>query len=87
MTADTSLRAKRGYHEMQLDKKSLDRLLTLNDDQLRMVMRGLLKEYGIDPTTVPLEKFDMGKLRGVLSGATDDDLKRFMNMLSSKGGR
>lgn len=74
---------------MQLDKKSLDRLLTLNDDQLRMVMRGLIQEYGIDPSTVPLEQFDMGKLRAVLAGATDEDVKRFMTMLSGGmgGGR
>lgn len=72
---------------MQLDKKSLDRLLTLNDDQLRMVMRGLLKEYGINPSTVPLEQFDMGKLRAVLANATEADLQRFMTMLSGSGGR
>ncbi len=71
---------------MQLDKKSLDRLLTLSDDQLRMVLRGLLKEYGVDPSAVPLEQFDMGKLRAVLSGATEADIQRFMSMLSGSGG-
>ena len=71
---------------MKLDKKSLDRLLALNDEQLRSVLRGLLKEYGIDPTAVPLEQFDMGKLRMALSGATEDDVPRFMAMLSGNGG-
>lgn len=71
---------------MQLDRKSLDRLLALNDDQLRSVLRGLLKEYGIDPTAVPLEQFDMSKLRTALSGATEEDIQRFMTMLSSNGG-
>ena len=71
---------------MQLDRKSLDRLLALNDDQLRSVLRGLLKEYGIDPTAVPLEQFDMGKLRVALSGATEEDIRRFMTMFSSPGG-
>lgn len=70
---------------MQLDKKSLDRLLALNDDQLRMVMRGLLKEYGVDPTAVPLEQFDMGKLRAVLSASTEEDIQRFMAILSNGG--
>lgn len=68
---------------MQLDKKSLDRLLSLNDQQLRRVMAGLLSEYGIDPTTIPLDQFDMGKLRAVLSTATDQDLARLTAMLSS----
>lgn len=72
---------------MQLDKKSLDRLLALNDDQLRMVLRGLLKEYGVDPSTIPLEQFDMGKLRTALSAATEEDVKRFMTMLSGQGGQ
>lgn len=78
--------AQKGEKLMQLDKKSLDRLLSLNDDQLRMVLRGLLKEYGVDPATVPLEQFDMGKLRGALSTATDEDIQRFMTMLSGQGG-
>ena len=77
--------AEKGVRSMQLDKKSLDRLLSLNDDQLRMVLRGLLKEYGVDPSAVPLEKFDMGKLRGVLSGATEEDIQKFMSVLSGPG--
>ena len=74
---------------MQLDKKSRDRLLALNDDQLRGVLRGLIKEYGVDPSAVPLDQFDMSKLRAVLAGATDEDVKRFMTMLSGGmgGGR
>ncbi len=71
---------------MQLDKKSLDRLLTLNDSQLRRVLAGLLAEYGIDPAAVPLEQFDMSKLRATLAQATDEDIQRFTAMLSGGGG-
>ena len=71
---------------MQMDKTQLDRLLALDDEKLRSVLRGLLKEYGIDPNSVPLEQFDMGKLRGALSGATEADVQRFMAMLSGRGG-
>ncbi len=67
---------------MQLDQKSLKKLLALNDDQLRKVLAGLLAEYGIDPSTIPLAQFDMGRLRAVLANATDDDLKRLTEMLS-----
>ena len=74
---------------MQLDKKSLDRLLKLNDDQLRGVLGKLLAEYGVDVSRVPLRQMDMTALRAVLSAATDEDITRFMQMLGggASGGR
>ena len=66
---------------MQLDRKSLDKLLALNDDQLRRVLRGLLSQYGIDPSAVPLDQFDMGKLRAVLKTAADEDIARFLSAM------
>lgn len=71
---------------MKLDKKSLEKLLALNDDQLRKVLAGLLSEYGIDPSSIPLAQFDMGKLRVALENATDEDIKRLTAMLSGGGG-
>ena len=68
---------------MQLDKKSLDRLLKLNDDQLRGVLGKLLTEYGVDISRVPLQQMDMTALRAVLAAATDEDITRF---LQSFGG-
>ena len=81
----SAIHGEKGDMDMQLDKKSLDKLLMLNDDQLRRVMAGLLSEYGVDPSTVPLHQFDMGKLRGVLANATDQDIQRFTAILS--GGK
>ena len=74
---------------MQLDKKSLDRLLKLNDDQLRGVLGKLLAEYGVDVSRVPLAQMDMTALRAVLSAATDEDISRFVQMLGggASGGR
>jgi hypothetical protein len=68
---------------MQLDKKSVDRLLKLSDDQLRLVLGKLLTEYGVDASRVPLAQMDMTALRGVLSVATEEDISR---MLQSFGG-
>ncbi len=65
---------------MQLDRKSLDRLLRLNDEQLRAVLGKLLAEYGVDVRRVPLANMDMGALRGVLQAATDEDIGRFLNL-------
>lgn len=74
---------------MQLDKKNLDRLLKLNDDQLRGVLGKLLAEYGVDVSRVPLGQMDMTALRSVLSAATDEDIARFMQMFggTAPGGR
>lgn len=74
--------AAKGY-AMQLDRNSLDRLLRLNDDQLRGVLGKLLVEYGVDVSRVPLQQMDMKALRAVLAAATDEDITRF---LQSFGG-
>ena len=71
---------------MQLDKKSLDRLLKLNDDQLRMVLAGLLTEYGVDVSRVPLGNLDMGALRGLLQAATEEDIARFLQAFGGTPG-
>ena len=68
---------------MQLDKKSLDRLLKLNDDQLRTVLTGLLAEYGVDVSRVPLASMDMGAIRAVLRAATDADIANFLQAFGS----
>lgn len=59
---------------MQLDKKSLERLLMLSDDQLRGVLGKLLSEYGVDVSRVPLAQMDMTALRTVLGAATERDI-------------
>lgn len=71
---------------MNLDKKSLDRLLKLNDDQLRSVLGKLLSEYGVDVSRVPLGQMDMTALRAVLSAATEEDISRFVQMLGGAPG-
>ena len=71
---------------MQLDKKSIDRLLKLNDDQFRLVIGKMLTEYGVDVSRVPLANMDMRSLRSVLEAATDEDIGRFMNLFSGGSG-
>ena len=69
---------------MQLDKKSLERLVKLNDDQLRGVIGKLLTEYGVDVSRVPLASLDMSALRAVLQMASAEDVSR---LLGSLGGQ
>ena len=70
---------------MPMDKQQIDRLLRLNDDQLRAVLGKLLAEYGVDVSRVPLAQMDMTALRSVLAAATDEDISRFLQSLG--GGR
>ena len=74
---------------MQLDRKSLDRLLRLNDEQLRGVLGKLLAEYGVDVSRVPLAQMDMTALRAVLAAVTEEDIARLLQSLggTSGGGR
>ena len=71
---------------MQLDRKSLDRLLKLSDDQLRGVLGKLLAEYGVDVSRVPLGQMDMTALRAVLAAATEEDIAGLLRSLGG-GGR
>lgn len=65
---------------MPLDKKQIDRLLRLNDDQLRAVLEKLLASYGVDVSRVPLASLDVGALRGLLQNASEQDIERFLQM-------
>ena len=65
---------------MPLDKKQIDRLLRLNDDQLRAVLEKLLASYGVDTSRVPLASLDVGALRGLLQNASEQDIERFLQM-------
>ncbi len=82
--------AAKGVFAMQFDKKSLDRLLLLRDDQLRAVLGKLLAEYGaeygVDVSRVPLQQLDIGALRGVLQTATEEDVNRLIGMFSGGTG-
>ena len=60
---------------MQIDRRSLERLLTLNDRQLGLIITKLAAESGIDPATLNINPNDIASVRRALSSATDEDLK------------
>ena len=68
---------------MQLDREAINKLLSLNDIQLRIVISRLLRENGIDPSALDIDTRNMANLRSVLKNATDEDLKRASEILSS----
>lgn len=61
---------------MQIDRKMLDRLLTMNDAQLREVIETIAAEAGIAPGVLGLDPKNIQSIRGALGSATDADLKQ-----------
>lgn len=75
---------------MQIDRKALEGLLTMNDKQLGTVINRLLKESGINPSQFNIDPKDIASIRTALAGATDEELKNVVAMYEankkSRGG-
>lgn len=73
---------------MTLDRNAVDKLLSLNDKQLALVIKKLTAEAGIDPAALQINTANIAALRTALSMATDEDLKRAGEQLAhmQKGG-
>lgn len=61
---------------MKLDKRMLDRLLNMNDEQLAQVIRSIARESGIDPAMLGLNPENVQSIRQALGMATDQDLQK-----------
>jgi len=61
---------------MQIDRASLDKLLSLNDRQFSNILTRLIAQSGIDPAQFHLDPKDIQGLRQALSGASDEDLQK-----------
>ena len=61
---------------MQLDRKKLDRLLAMNDDQLRELVRTIAAESGVDPALLGLNPDNIQSIRHALGSATEEDLQQ-----------
>ena len=68
---------------MQLDRKKLDRLLSMNDEQLAQVIRTVAAEAGIDAAALGLNPENVAALRQALSGAGDDDIAQLNEIYHS----
>ncbi|MBQ8141196.1 MAG: hypothetical protein IJ038_05840 [Clostridia bacterium] len=65
---------------MQIDRESLEKLLSLNDRQLKLIITKLAAESGIDPASFNVNTSDVQSIRRALSSATDSDLARVAQM-------
>ncbi len=59
---------------MQIDQKTLSRLLAMNDAQLGAVIHKIASEAGIDPAQLGLNPESIGSIRKALGSATEADI-------------
>ena len=61
---------------MQIDRQALEKLLSMNDRQLKTVITHLATQIGIDPAEFNIDPRSIESIRRALSTASDEDLKR-----------
>lgn len=69
---------------MQLDRKTINRLLALDDDQLRAFIRNLAERQGLDLSAFRLSINDIAGIRRVLSEADDETLRRIAEQFGKR---
>lgn len=67
---------------MKLDRKALDRLLSLNDTQLKGVIESIAAESGLDLSSFGISQRDITSIRSALSSATDEDIQKASEQLN-----
>ena len=76
---------------MQLDRKTINRVLDLDDRQLRRLIEHLATEAGVDASALGVNTTDLTALRRALGQAGDAELEAMSRSLEevrrrSKGG-
>lgn len=61
---------------MQINRDNIDKLLSMNDRQLKMIIQRLAAQSGIDPAQFNMDTSSIESIRRALSTATDEDLRR-----------
>jgi hypothetical protein len=59
---------------MEINRESVDKRLSLNDWQLKMIIQKIANESGIDPSQYNIDTNSIESIRRALSTATDADL-------------
>lgn len=76
---------------MQLDKRMLDRLLGMSDEQLERVIRQIAQESGIPAEQLGLDPSSIQSIRLALGMASEEDLERlgeiYQQYLRGRRGR
>ncbi len=59
---------------MQINRDNLDKLLSMNDRQLKMIIQHLAAQSGINPADFNIDTNSIESIRRALSTASDADL-------------
>ena len=70
---------------MKINKKMIDKVLNLSDEQLWNAIQLFAKKSGVDSITSMEKPQDMTKIRATLAGLSDDDIGKITEMLSKRG--
>ena len=65
---------------MQIDRRMLERLTTLNDAQLEAVIKKVASQAGIDPAQLGLNTESIQNLRRAMSDVSPEDLQKFQQI-------
>ena len=69
---------------MNIDRKSLNMLLSLNDRQLKSIIGKLMTDAGIDLSEFNVSSDDIASVRTALSSATDEDIANFARKVEAQ---
>ena len=61
---------------MEIKRENVDKLLSLNDWQLKMIIQKIENESGIDPSQFNIDTNSIDSIRKALSSATDEELRQ-----------
>ena len=70
---------------MQLDRKTMEKLLSLSDRQLSAVLDKLGREYGLDLSAFQIRPGDLDGVRRTIRNMSDADLLRLGEQLKNGG--
>ena len=65
---------------MQLNQSMLNRLLSMNDDQLSLFIRRIADEAGLELSQIGLDASNVQALRQALGSTTEADLGRYQQL-------
>ena len=72
---------RNGGEAVKIDKKLLDKVLTLNDDQLWKAIQLVAAKSGLNTAKDIKRPQDMSKIRNTLSQINDEDISRITELL------
>ena len=61
---------------MQIDRKTLQHLLSMDDQKLSLLLNRVAQESGLSPEALGARPDDIASIRAALGSATEEDLKR-----------